>query len=177
MIECIMIVFISRMTINYNHEINKSMHTCSKLLWWHLRQPILKVNSHRLQRIKTVLHTATVSLSQKPVTVQQDIGAYAKVILKLCISQSQCQTRLQLIDKSFWSNVKMSWFKRESLSVNHSYEQQNLHDGKISFCCKKHITQPLQRMVAKKNLILVTMCSRVSQLTSDNHKTQFAIRL
>lgn len=178
MIECIMIVFISRMTINYNHEINKSMHTCSKLLWWHLRQPILKVNSHRLQRIKTVLHTATVSLSlQKPVTVQQDIGAYAKVILKLCISQSQCPTKLQPIDKSFWSNVKMSWFKRESLSINHSYQQQNLHDGKISFCCKKHTTQPLQRMVAKKNLILVTMCSRVSQLTSDNHKTQFAIRL
>ena len=177
MIECIMIVFISRMTINYNHEINKSMHTCSKWLWWHLRQPILKFNSHRLQRIKTELHTATVSLSKKPVTVKRDIGAYAKVILKLCISQSQCQTRLQLIDKSFWSNVKMSWFKRESLSVNHSYEQQNLHDGKISFCCKKHITQPLQRMVAKKNLILVTMCSRVSQLTSDNHKTQFAIRL
>ena len=71
----------------------------------------------------------------------------------------------------------MSWFKRESLSINHSYQQQNLHDGKISFCCKKHTTQPLQRMVAKKNLILVTMCSRVSQLTSDNHKTQFAIRL
>lgn len=117
MIECIMIVFISRMTINYNHEINKSMHTCSKWLWWHLRQPILKFNSHRLQRIKTELHTATVSLSKKPVTVKRGIGAYAKVILKLCISQSQCQTKLQLIDKSFWSNVKMSWFKRESLSI------------------------------------------------------------